>query len=65
MNVPSIPQDFGLPLELKSEIDRSVEEFEAQWGTLKFIAKENGWLEKYRKEITSLVMKAYQTGRRL
>lgn len=57
-----LPQNYGLPESLTKLIDTSVQNFEDQWGLMKNFAKQNGWLEKYRKEVTDLVKKAYLEG---
>ena len=59
-----LPATFGLPESLTKLIDDSVARFEDQWGLMKAYAKQNGWLEKYRKEITELVKKAYSEGQK-
>lgn len=61
---PLLPQNFGLPPEISQLIDESVKRFEDQWGLMKAYAKQNGWLEKYRQEITEVVKKAYQEGQK-
>lgn len=58
-----LPQNFGLPEELTKLIDESVRHFEDQWGMMLAYAKKHGWLEKYRKEITEVVRKAYAEGK--
>lgn len=57
-----LPPTFGLPESLTKLIDDSVQRFENQWGLMKHLAKQNGWLDKYRKEITEVVKKAYVEG---
>lgn len=57
-----LPPNFGLPESLTKVIDDSVQRFEEQWGLMKNFARQNGWLEKYRKEITEVVKKAYLEG---
>jgi hypothetical protein len=59
---PLLTSDFGLPDDLRKEIDLSVQRFEEQWGAMKALAKANGWLEKYRVEVTAIVRKAYLKG---
>jgi hypothetical protein len=62
MTGPLLTPEFGLPDELRAEIDQSVRTFEEQWGAMKALAKANGWLEKYRIEITARVSSAYRKG---
>jgi len=62
MQGPLLTPDFALPEELREMINRSVRDFEDQWGAMKALAKANGWLEKYRVEITRIVVAAYQNG---
>lgn len=57
-----LPQNYGLPESLTKLIDTSVQNFEDQWGLMKSFAKQNGWLTKYRTEITRIVREAYQQG---
>jgi hypothetical protein len=49
-----------VPAELQTEIDASVRRFEEELGGMFVLAKMNGWLEKYRKEVTALALKSYQ-----
>jgi hypothetical protein len=51
-----------VPAELQTEIDASVRRFEEELGGMFVLAKMNGWLEKYRKEVTALSLKSYQMG---
>jgi hypothetical protein len=62
MTGPFLTPDFGLPDDLRKEIDASVQRFEDSWGAMKALAKANGWLEKYRAEVTDMVRKAYLRG---
>jgi hypothetical protein len=62
MTGPLLAPDFALPEDLRAMIDKSVRDFEDQWGAMKALAKANGWLEKYRVEITRVVATAYQKG---
>jgi hypothetical protein len=63
--------DFGgteaaattLPVELQKELDASVRRFEEQCGAMLVFARMNGWLEKYRAEVTAMVEKGYHAGR--
>ena len=59
-----LPQSFGLPDSISKLIDDSVKAFEEQWGLMKNYARQNGWLDKYRKEVTELVRKAYLEGQK-
>lgn len=60
--------DFGgidappVPAQLQPEIDASVRRFEEQCGPMLVFAKMNGWLEKYRTEVTAMVLKGYAAG---
>jgi hypothetical protein len=53
----------NVPAELQPEIDASVRRFEEQCGAYLVFVKMNGWLESYRAEVTSMVMKGYDAGR--
>jgi hypothetical protein len=62
MTGPLLSPDFALPEELRVMISKSVDDFEEQWGVMKSFAKTNKWIEKYRDEVTRLVVAAYQKG---
>lgn len=62
MMPPTLPPSFGLPPELKAEIEASVKRFEEKCGAFLMIAKANGYIDHYRKEITAVVVKAYNHG---
>jgi hypothetical protein len=59
-----LSQNFALPEPLTKLIDDSVKRFEEQWGLMKAYARQNGWLTKYREEITEVVKKAYSEGQK-
>ena len=61
---PFQPEARDVPAELQPEIDASVRRFEDQLGGMFVLAKMNGWLEKYRLEVTEMVMKGYDAGKR-
>jgi hypothetical protein len=56
-------QPYEIPSELKSMIEESVTRFEAKLGTMAFMARANGWIEDYRREVTQLAILAHAKGR--
>ena len=61
-NIPA-PEPDPLPPSLQAEIDTSVRHFEEELGGMFVLAKMNGWLSKYRDEITARVRSAYLAGK--
>ena len=55
-SVPGATQK--LPTEVQFRIDRSVEQFEAKFSGfgMLMIARTNGWIEEYRKELEGLAL---------
>lgn len=57
--LPPVP----LTSELEKSIETSVVQFEKRFGGMAMMARANGWIEDYRKEVTALVRKAFDAGR--
>ena len=61
MELP-LPPPMDLPAAVLAEIDASVARFEKRWENFGLIfvnmAKSQGWIEDYRREVTELVKKA-------
>jgi hypothetical protein len=61
--IPPLPNfEPELPPEVQSEIDASVLRFEQRWidsgVIIHNMAKQQGWIADYRREVTELVKKA-------
>ena len=59
-----IPLPEPLPEALQKRVDESVKRFEEQCGLFLNLAKVNGWLTKYREEVTQVAREAFQMGGR-
>ena len=66
MKLPSSPTlEPAIPFDLQSEIEKSVIEFERQFPAMfQGMVRSQGWLEKYRLEITRLVTLALHASER-
>jgi hypothetical protein len=66
MTLPSLPSlgiEPPLPDSLQAEIAKSEQAFENQFPLiLRSMIRTEGWLDKYRKEITRLVRLSYEAG---
>ena len=52
-----------LPPEIEREIANSTAEFENRFGALAIMAKANGWIEDYRRELRRIAAAAWRAGR--
>ena len=51
-----------LPPDLERAIEASVVQFEQRFGGMAMLARANGWIEDYRREITAIARKAFEAG---
>jgi hypothetical protein len=56
-------QPYEVPAELKPMIEESVKRFEAKLGAMAIMARANGWIEDYRREVTQLAILAHAKGK--
>jgi len=61
MELPSLPAGI-LPAAIETEIDRSAAEFEKRFGPMAQIARVNGWIEEYRRELRRIALLAKTQG---
>lgn len=68
MSLFSIPGEgapTALPRELQDRVDQSVAQFEGRWKAagLLLVARTQGWIEDYRRELTQVALASWKLGK--